>query len=207
MRYGPWPRRGRLLRHLCFSSSFPRLFNPGGARPCQGGTHCVQWGGRWRPALTWPRRDYIALSEEEEKRRSNRQRCFSAARGRAQLLLPRRQGGRSGEGARDPPLVPDSTQPGSKRPFDLQRSAATCEGWGGTLPPRCTPAHARAASGTRVRRLAPARAMHATAVYQYRCLPGTSYCPRWLPDRGGHPPGDRTMFYMAWWNTVLFNSL
>jgi hypothetical protein len=42
-------------------------------RPCQGGTHCVQWGGRWRPALTWPRRDYLALLEEEEKRRSNRQ--------------------------------------------------------------------------------------------------------------------------------------
>src|SRR5215510_529847 len=67
MRYGPWPRRGRLLRHLCFSSSFPRVPNLGGARPCQGGTHCVQWGGRWRPALTWPRRDYIALLEEKEK--------------------------------------------------------------------------------------------------------------------------------------------
>src|SRR5215831_306930 len=81
----------------------PQSWRP---RPCQGGTHCVQWGGRWRPALTWPRRDYIALFEEEEKRRSNGQRCVSAARGRPQLLLPRRQGGRAGEGARDPPLVP-----------------------------------------------------------------------------------------------------
>ena len=43
--------------------------------------------------------------------------------------------------------------PASKRPFDLQRSAATGEGRGGTLPPRCPPAHARAASGTAVRRL------------------------------------------------------
>ena len=36
-----------------------------------------------------------------------------------------------------------------------QRSAATGEGCGGTLPPRCPPAHASAASGTRVRRLSP----------------------------------------------------
>src|SRR5437879_8171344 len=54
-----------------------------------------------------------------------------------------------------PLLVPGSTQPGSQRPFDLQRSAATGEGCGGTLPPRCTPAHARASSGTSVRLLSP----------------------------------------------------
>ena len=39
------------------------------------------------------------------------------------------------------------TQPSSKRPIDLPRSAATCEGGGGTVPPHCPPAHARAASG------------------------------------------------------------
>ena len=128
MRYGPWRRRSRLLRHFCFSSSFPRLFNPGGARPCQGGTHCVQWGGRWRPALTWPRRDYIALSEEEEKRRSNRQ-PRAAARGRVQRRLPRCQGGRSGEGARARSWCPRGTQPGSKRPID-QHSAAAGRGLG-----------------------------------------------------------------------------
>src|SRR5262245_16015180 len=54
----------------------------------------------------------------------------------------------------------------SKRPFVQPRSAATCEGWGGTLPPRCTPAHARASSGTRVRHLSPARRGPATAVRQ-----------------------------------------
>jgi hypothetical protein len=34
------------------------------------------------------------------------------------------------------------TQPGSKRLGVQQGSAATCEGWGGTLPPRGPPAHA-----------------------------------------------------------------
>src|SRR5262247_4499131 len=81
MRYGPWPRRGRLLRHLWFFFLLPAPLQSWRTRPCQGGTHCVQWGGRWRPALTWPRRDYIALPEEEEKRRSNRQ-PLAAARGR-----------------------------------------------------------------------------------------------------------------------------
>ena len=47
------------------------------------------------------------------------------------------------------------TQPSSKRPIDLPRSAATCEGGGGTVPPHCPPAHARAASGTSVRLLSP----------------------------------------------------
>jgi hypothetical protein len=70
-------------------------------------------------------------------------------------MVPRCHGGRSGEGARDPPLVPGRTQPSSKRPIDLPRSAATCEGGGGTVPPHCPPAHARAASGTRVRLLSP----------------------------------------------------
>src|SRR5215471_18819293 len=45
------------------------------------------------------------------------------------------------------PVQDRSTYPGS---------AATGEGWGGTLPPRWPPAHARAASGTRRRRLSPA---------------------------------------------------
>src|SRR2546422_5001592 len=48
------------------------------------------------------------------------------------------------EAARDTPrpwgafhrLHVSRTQPGSQRPFDLQRSAATREGGGGTLPPR-----------------------------------------------------------------------
>jgi hypothetical protein len=132
-----------LLRHLCFSSSFLRLFNPGGSGHVKGArAHRAQRG----LPLTWPRQDYIALFEEEEKRRSNRQ-PRAAARGRPPpwSLLPwLAVRGRSTR----PPPVPGSTQPGSQRPFDLQRSAATGEGCGGTLPPRCTPAHAHAASAS-----------------------------------------------------------
>jgi hypothetical protein len=53
------------------------------------------------------------------------------------------------------------------------------------VAPRCTPAHARSSSGTRVRRLFPARATPATAVRQPRGPPGTplrpvlATSPRW----------------------------
>ena len=43
---------------------------------------------------------------------------------------PRRHGWRSGEGARPHHRCPAAHSPASKRPFDLQRSAATREGWG-----------------------------------------------------------------------------
>jgi hypothetical protein len=136
----PWPRSGRLLRHFSFSSSFPRLFNPGGQGHVKGArAHRAQRG----LPLTWPRRDYIALSEEEEKRRSNRQ-PLAAARGRT-----------GEQNARQPPQqdrwLPlrehwpcwrhGSTQPGSKRPIEQHRSAATCGGRGGAQPPHGTPAH------------------------------------------------------------------
>src|SRR6266851_3165526 len=64
MRYGPWPRRGRLLRHFSFSSSFLRCPNPGGPGHVQGAlAHRAQRG----LPLTWPRQDYLARLEEEEK--------------------------------------------------------------------------------------------------------------------------------------------
>ena len=50
---------------------------------------------------------------------------------------------------------PAAHSPASKRLFVQPRSAATDEGCGGTLPPRCPPAHARASSGTRARRRSP----------------------------------------------------
>jgi hypothetical protein len=74
-------------------------------------------------------------------RRSNRQRCVSAARGRPQLRLPRRQGGRAGEGARALARCPRGTQPGSKRPIE-RHSVAAWQGFGGAEPPKRAPAHA-----------------------------------------------------------------
>ena len=127
----PLARKGRLLRHLCFSSSFPRLFNPGGQGYVKGArAHRAQRG---RP-LTWPRRDYLALPEEEEKRRSNRQ-PRAAARGRSSLWYPAAMAGGQGQEHATRHRCPGSTQPGSKRPFDLPRSAATQGGCGGHCPP------------------------------------------------------------------------
>ncbi len=109
-----------------------------------------------RPAITLrglPRR---------KKRRSNGQRCFSAARGRPQLCLPRRQGGRSGEGARARSRCPRGTQPGSKRPIE-QHSAAAWQGSGGAEPPGDAPAHA-----------SPARRERAPCPLHAQCLLPTS---------------------------------
>ena len=155
MLYGPWPQSGRLLRHFSFSSSFPRVPNPGGARPCQGGTHCVQWGGRWRPALTCGPAGITLRFLRRKKNAAATSSAASALPGAVHSGFSPASGRARRGGSTRPPPVPGSTQPGSKRPFDLQRSAATCEGWGGTLPLRCTPAHACTASGTCVRRLSP----------------------------------------------------
>ena len=134
-----------------FSSSFLRCPNPGGAGHVKGArAHRAQRG---RP-LTWPRQDYIARLEEEEKA-PQQPAAACGCQGPATAMVPRRHGGRSGEGARAYHRCPAAHSPASKRPFDLQRSAATCVGCGGTLPPRGSPAHASAASGTRVRRLSP----------------------------------------------------
>jgi hypothetical protein len=159
----------------------------------------VQWGGRWRPALTWPRRDYIALSEEEEKRRSNRQ-PFCGCQGPATAALTPASGrALRGRSTRPATGARQHTARQSKRPFDLQRSAATCEGWGGTLPPRCTPAHARAASSTRVRRLSQARIKPATAVRQLESSGGPGlnagarrqYSAETSKERGKTTAGER----------------
>jgi hypothetical protein len=152
MRYGPWPRSGRLLRHFFFFFLLPARPQSWRMSPCQGGTHCVQWGGRWRPALTWPRRDYIAPPEEEEKA-PPQSAAACGYQGPATIMAPAGMAGGQGRGARPRPRCPAAHSPASKRPFVQPRSAATSEGWGGTLPPRCAPAHARASSGTRVRRL------------------------------------------------------
>ena len=60
--------------------------------------------------------------------------------------------------------------PASARPLDLQRSAATGEGCGGTLPPRCPLARTCTVSASTEARLALS-------------------CPRWWSDRGSRPAG------------------
>jgi len=166
MRYGPWPRRGRLLRHFWFSSSFPRLFNPGGSRPCQGGTHCVQWGGRWRPALTCGPAGITLRFLRRKKNAAATSSAASALPGAVHSGFSPASGRARRGGSTRPPPVPGSTQPGSIRPFVQPRSAATCEGWGGTLPLRCTqptpvPRPARVCAAC-----PPARTGPATAVRQ-----------------------------------------
>ena len=92
--------------------------------------------------LTWPRRgDLIALSEEEEKRRSNRQ-PLAAARGRTgeqNARQPLRQDCWLPVRENWPCWRHGSTQPGSKRPLE---TIATALGvWGRPAPTR-SPAHA-----------------------------------------------------------------
>src|SRR6266851_577453 len=151
MRYGPWPRSGRLLRHFSFSSSFLRGPNPGGPGHVKGAlAHRAQRGLPW----TWPRRDYIAHPEEEEKA-PQQSAAACGCQGPATAMVPAVTAGGEGKehapatGARQytaRPVKDRSTYPGS---------AATHEGCGGTLPPHYPPAHARAASGTSVRLLSP----------------------------------------------------
>jgi hypothetical protein len=113
----------------------------------------VRWRTERREACPGrgPARITLRVLRRKKKRRSNRQ-PRAAARGRPRPWFPLPWLAVRGRSTRPPP-VPGSTQPSSKRPIDLQWSAATGEGCGGTLPPRCTQAHARTAAGTRVGRL------------------------------------------------------
>ena len=112
------------------------------------------------------------------------------ARGAAPEMRPIPEASETCPGHGEPStgFVSAAHSPASKRPFDLQRSAATGEGWGGTLPPRGPPAHARASSGTRVRRLSLARAMPATTVHQHRGWPALRPALTARP-RCGRPAG------------------
>jgi len=124
--------------------------------------------------LTWPRQDYIARLEEEEKA-PQQPAAACGCQGPATAMVPRRHGGRSGEGARAYHRCPAAHSPASKRPFDLQRSAATCVGCGGTLPPTrfASPRQRRVrhACAPPVSRYVP---WSAIAVRQQRCPAGTS---------------------------------
>jgi hypothetical protein len=129
-----------------------------GTRPNPGGQGHVKGALAHRAErglpLTWPRRDYIARLEEEEKA-PQQPAAACGCQGPATAMAPAATAGGQGTGARVRPRCPAAHSPASKRPFVQPRSAATDEGCGGTLPPRCPPARARASSGTRVRLLSP----------------------------------------------------
>ena len=142
----PGRESGRLLRHLCFSSSFLRLFNPGGSGHVQGArAHRAQRG----LPLTWPRQDYIARLEEEEKHRSNRQ-PRAAARGRPPSWCPAATaGGQGKEHAPAPGARPHTAQQSKTNRPTAERS--DLRGVGGHAAP------------TRSARLRPRRVRHTRA--------------------------------------------
>ena len=94
----------------------------------------------------------MRVLRRKKKRRSNRQ-PRAAARGRPLPWCPAATAGGQGKEHATRHWCPAAHSPASKRPFVQPRSAATDEGCGGTLPPRCTQAPARTAAGTRVGRL------------------------------------------------------
>jgi hypothetical protein len=156
----PWPRSGRLLRHFLF-------FPPDAAQPNQRervsrrGPIAWQWGGRGRPGLdAGANGDYLASPSRRKKRRST-----LAAAWRLPGCAPRRTPARIRQASwclrgSTGPEGPGSTQPGSKRPIELQ-PAAVWLGSGGAEPPDGAHDTARC---IRRERACPARAGPATDV-------------------------------------------
>ena len=106
MRVRPWPRSGRLLRHLCCASSLRRGANAEGAGVKAAAGTEQQRG----PALTQERpAHYIALPwKEEAQRRSNRQRC-AALPGSWRAHVPPGVGRHPGVSRADWPAGPQHT--------------------------------------------------------------------------------------------------
>src|SRR3989454_1392692 len=155
MRYGPWPRKrpvaAAFFLFLPPSCAVPILADKAMSR--------VRWRTERREACPGrgPARITLRVLRRKKKRRRNRQPP-AAARGRPLLWCPAATAGGQGKEHATRHWCPTAHSPASKRPFVQPRSAATDEGCGGTLPPRCPPAHARASSGTRVRRQSPRHA-------------------------------------------------
>src|SRR5712691_2603423 len=183
MRYGPWPRRGRLLRHFSFSSSFLRCPNPGGQGHVQGAlAHRAQRGLPW----TWPRRDYIAHPEEEEKA-PQQSAAACGCQGPATAMVPAVTAGGEGKehapatGARQHtarPVKDHLTYSGAQRP--ARGGGARCPHTERQPTPAPHPARACAAWPRYAQGLRPWSASTA---------PGPPHGPCWRPDRGGRPAG------------------
>ena len=138
----------------------------------------------------------LRILRRKKKRRGNRQPP-AAARGRPLPWCPAATAGGQGKEHATRHWCPTAHSPASKRPFVQPRSAATDEGCGGTLPPRCTQAPAPRLA--RAWAACPsARAGPATAVRQHRGLEGLTltqepYGSTWqsLPRREERPQRDR----------------
>jgi len=111
------------------------------------------------------------------------------ARGAAPALRPSPDASETRSGHGEPSTAPVSAahSPVSKRPCDLQRSAATCEGRGARCPPTVRPPTPASRQAHACAAFPPARAMPATAVHPHRGPPGPPSCPRWPPS-GLLPP-------------------
>src|SRR5712691_8444033 len=134
-----------------FSSSFLRCPNPGGSGHVQGAlAHRAERGRPW----TWPRQDYIARLEEEEKA-PQQPAAACGCQGPATAMVPAVTAGGQGKEHAPAPGARQHTARLVKDHLTYLRSAATHEGRGGTLPPHGPPATASASSGTLVRRLSP----------------------------------------------------
>jgi len=168
----------RLVAAVCVCR--PYAAKPIGASGCQG---CAAPSGA-RPGLdAGANGDYRAWPSQDGKPQQP-----EAGQGSGPRAAPPREASPAMESLPRRPDLRHIARPVKDR-LTYPGSAATGEGWGGTLPPRCPPAHASTASGTRVQRLSPARPGPATMVRQHRGPPDTPSCPRWQPDDGGGPAG------------------
>src|SRR5262252_7267136 len=96
-----------------------------------------------------------ALTQERAQRTVRRLPAgrTAAARGRPGERLPSgaHPRGLPGHGTPSTAFRSAAHSPASARPLDLPWERSDLRGEGGTLPPRCPPAHASTASGTRIR--------------------------------------------------------
>ena len=185
MRYGPWPRKRPVAAAFVFFFLLPAPLQSWWIRSCQG-CACAPSGAR--PALDVAPPGLHCASPGGRKT-PQQPAAACGCQGPATAMCPAAMAGGQGEGARARPRCPAAPSPASKRPFDLQRSAATCAGCGGTLPPRGSPAHARASSGTRVRLLFPGTRNACTEVRLARppALAGCQTAVAVLLVRAAHP--------------------
>ena len=176
MLYGPWPRRGRLLRHVCFFFLLPALPQSWWMRPCQ---RCAGAPSVASLPLTWPHQDYIARLEEEEKA-PQQSAAACGCQGPATAMVPAATAGGQGRGARPHPRCPAAHSPAVKDRSYNHGAQRPARGVGA----RCHHAGRQPTPAPR-----PARTGPTTEIHQHRGPSGTLSRPRWRSDRGSGPAG------------------